>query len=361
MQGKKCSIDDYRSIAIGRGIQWVGTEIPSNIMKRTEWRCLACNRQWFTSFHNIKNGTECKSCILERQRYSEAEYIEYAKGYDFRYVGGYSGSTLNPVTWMCLSGHEWNACFSSIRNGTRCPICAGTQKKTEFEYRQLATKRGIEYIEGYTGNVKDNVKWKCSKNHIFSSSYDKLSNNNHGCNICAHNRTKEEYEYYQLAEKVGIEYLGGYTGGVLRPVKWKCSNGHTWSARYDNIRSGKRCPVCSESHGERTIAAWLEERGIKFEREKMFSTCRDKRKLPFDFCFSVSGIDFLCEYDGIQHFKETKYYSSTRLEGVKRRDSIKSKWASDNGYSLIRVPYTVKDVGGFLSEKIQEHVNKGDL
>lgn len=347
---------DYFTIAIHRGIEWIGGADPGSIMHSTRWHCLKCDHEWSTSFHNIKNGAECKSCILERQRIPESQYIQYADQHGFKYIGGYAGTVSVAVEWECKKGHRWKAPFAAVKNGkTRCPQCSSARKRTEDEYKILGQQRGFEYIDGYTGNVKDKVSWRCPEGHVFKSSYDKIANHKRGCPYCANNQLKSEDEYYRLAQERGFKYLGGYSGGVLRKVKWQCRHDHVWEARYDNINHGRGCPICDESRGERAIAKVLTNMGIEFEREKRFLSCKMRRPLPFDFYFQLNGIDFLCEYDGEQHFFAASNWGGNKaLKSLQERDRIKTEWAAANGYKLIRVPYTIEDVASYLIEQTGE-------
>ena len=78
----------------------------------------------------------------------------------------------------------------------------------------------------------------------------------------------------------------------------------------------------------------LEQAGIKYEREKRFASCKNKRTLPFDFYVENK---YLIEFDGIQHYSnESKFYT----ENVKHNDKIKDTWCKKHHIPLIRIPYT---------------------
>ena len=87
------------------------------------------------------------------------------------------------------------------------------------------------------------------------------------------------------------------------------------------------------SKGNYEISQLLLDADIPFETEKTFSTCKDKKELPFDFYVNN---EYLIEYDGIQHFQETIF----DYEYIHNHDLIKSKWCKENNIPLIRIPYT---------------------
>lgn len=350
---RKWTVEHYRTIGFSRGIEWMGQEYPRNILVSTAWRCLNCGHKWNTSFHNIKNGAGCKACSVNSARTSESQYIEYAKTRNILYLGGYCGNVLSPVEWECFLGHRWRASFASVQSGSGCPDCANCRKRTEDEYKVAGQACGLTYLGGYSGNVKAKVQWKCEQGHVFDATYDHVINKGRGCGICSPTRVKDESEYRQLAESLGFKYVGGYSGSVLEPVEWRCGVGHVWKARYDNINHGRGCPICRESIGEKAVASVLDNLGIAFERQKRFPSCRLHKPLPFDFCFRVNAVDYLCEYDGIQHFESMEWRGGeAALRSIQKRDRIKDEWAKQNGYTLIRVPHTVEDVQGFLADKL---------
>lgn len=107
------------------------------------------------------------------------------------------------------------------------------------------------------------------------------------------------------------------------------------------------CPKCNESKGEKKIAEILNSLNKIFEQEKVFSTCKNKRSLPFDFYLPDQNL--LIEYDGKQHFKPTWFGKAKNrneeqlaacFKRIQLHDLIKTKWAKDNAIKLIRIPYT---------------------
>ena len=92
------------------------------------------------------------------------------------------------------------------------------------------------------------------------------------------------------------------------------------------------------SKGNYQISQILQNANIQFETEKIFSTCKDKTYLPFDFYVNNS---YLIEFDGIQHFQEGFF----NYEYTHNHDLIKNKWCKENNVPLIRIPYThLKDL-----------------
>jgi len=105
-----------------------------------------------------------------------------------------------------------------------------------------------------------------------------------------------------------------------------------------NHLRGCGCPICKESKGEMQISRLLTERGIRFKREYMFSDCKNKKKLPFDFYLVDHNI--CIEYDGRHHFESVEHFGGDdRLEYTKSNDNIKNAFCYLNDITLVRIPY----------------------
>lgn len=95
----------------------------------------------------------------------------------------------------------------------------------------------------------------------------------------------------------------------------------------------------NRSGGELKIEKILKENSIFFETEKSFDSCIfEDTKYPARFDFYVNQ-KYLIEFDGIQHFQETNFFSQN-LSFYQRHDQYKNQWCKDNNIPLIRIPYT---------------------
>lgn len=71
--------------------------------------------------------------------------------------------------------------------------------------------------------------------------------------------------------------------------------------------------------------------------EHSFEGCVSPRGFPLRFDFYAPQAQLLIEADGTQHTDLKNPYAS---EYYMECDAVKTKWAADHGYLLIRVPYT---------------------
>ena len=61
------------------------------------------------------------------------------------------------------------------------------------------------------------------------------------------------------------------------------------------------------------------------------------------FDFYINEDNYIIEYDGEQHFKDTNGFFKTTLEEIQKRDIFKNQWCKENNIPLIRIPYTRYD------------------
>ncbi len=99
------------------------------------------------------------------------------------------------------------------------------------------------------------------------------------------------------------------------------------------------------SRGEIKIEDILRAAGLHFEEEYSFPDLVSStgRPLRFDFCvFDDNGdIDFLIEYQGIQHYQAKSKFGG--YEGLRKQqfnDMRKRIYCEEHGIKLIAIPYT---------------------
>ena len=120
----------------------------------------------------------------------------------------------------------------------------------------------------------------------------------------------------------------------------QCSCGNKVKVLASNLKNGnsQSCGLCgNNSHGNIKIENLLKQANIPYEREKRFSSCKDKSYLPFDFYVNNK---YLIEYDGKQHFQESSLFD---YETTYNHDLMKNEWCKNNKIPLIRIPYTHYD------------------
>lgn len=109
------------------------------------------------------------------------------------------------------------------------------------------------------------------------------------------------------------------------------------------IKKERTSPI-SISKGQDNIRDILFNNNVSFKQE--YSVTQDDKKYRFDFAiFGESGLSYLIEYDGEQHFHPVEQMGGE--EGYQERvkaDQAKNQWAKEHNVKLIRIPYHYTDV-----------------
>jgi very-short-patch-repair endonuclease len=98
-----------------------------------------------------------------------------------------------------------------------------------------------------------------------------------------------------------------------------------------HIHRGCWCPYC-KNKTEMKLYEYLKS---KYITEHQFKTdwCKNKNKLPFDFC--IEEYKIIIELDGRQHFQQVSNWECPIKS--QKKDVYKMKCANSNGYSVIRI------------------------
>ncbi len=112
---------DYHALAKKRGFQWLGPEV-CNVSAKTGWEC-AQGHQWNARYSHIGQGRGCLFCA-DKARKTPADFRALAKSRGFQWLGPESPNSVTRTNWECEQGHQWSTSYSSIRQGSGCPLCA---------------------------------------------------------------------------------------------------------------------------------------------------------------------------------------------------------------------------------------------
>lgn len=358
---ERTSIDEIKNFAKLKG----GYLLSKNYTNNKEilfWKC-NCGEEWESSWSNLKaKNAWCPKCLKRKTSKNRNTYnIEYFKKLAiFKNGLCLSDKYINcneKLEFQCKLGHIWKAKPSNIVNSnTWCPICNHISPVSIEDMQNLAKKKNGECLSNKYINGGIKLLWRCDKGHEWMSIPESIHSGS-WCPICANkNIPLTIREMQEIAKKRNGECLSETYINSKTKLLWKCENNHQWMATPTNIKSGKWCPFCKLSQGEKIINEYLIKNSIIFEREKRFDKCKNNRKLPFDFYLPKQNI--CIEYDGEQHFKPIRFnscsneYANKLLLRVKQNDAIKNEYCTDNNIRLIRIPYTTNNIEEFLNKFI---------
>lgn len=153
-----------------------------------------------------------------------------------------------PVRWRCELGHEWDAKPNDITNGQWCGKCAGNQLLTIDEMHETARQRnGLCLSEEYI-NSQTPLFWQCQQGHTWEATPSDVRSGT-WCKICSTKRRSDARkdtieDMQEMARRRSGECLSAVYINSQTHLLWKCSLGHIWSAKPNNIKNGTWCPRC---------------------------------------------------------------------------------------------------------------------
>lgn len=108
-------------------------------------------------------------------RKTEKDYRTLARGAGLRWIGDkLPTSTLEKTLWQCAQGHQFSMRYGNVYQGRRCPVCSGRKVKEAEDYRRLAKEKGVRFVGPLPANTRTETTWARPDGVQFLSSYRKI-------------------------------------------------------------------------------------------------------------------------------------------------------------------------------------------
>lgn len=263
-------------------------------------------------------------------------------------------------------GYEWSPVADNMLNkNASCPICS------KNSFTPLSYRKYVKIISGWSIIVLDDYKnfntalhYKCLKHdYIFTMTPISFRRGNYRCKKCKYEHNSliqrksnseflEELKEAHNSKIIATDnYINTHTKIMFKCLV--CKN--YWKAEPNSVLRISGCPYCNNSHGEIVIKRILDRGGINYQSPKIFKDCLNIRPLHYD--FYLPDCNLLLEYDGLQHYKSIEFFGGEKsFIDQQKRDAIKNKYAKDNGYILIRIPY--KDTDKAINREVVQALSK---
>ena len=295
--------------------------------------------------------------------FTTGEFIEKAKsihGDTYGYsIANYTGH-YNYLDIVCRKHGKFSQSAGAHLSGQGCKVCGrkrtieAVSKKKRRTLRKFVNESRLVHGSRYDYS-KVNYITGTDKVIIICPDHGEFIQrpNSHldgqGCRYCAHEKSRQDQslgteEFIRRSHNIfgtlydysTVDYVNAKT-----KVDILCPEHGVFSLLpHHHMTSNVGCPNCSTyaSKGEEAVREYLENNNIKYNRFKKFSECTWKGILEFDFYLPKRSI--LIEYDGKQHFEPNEWFGGQReFEAQTQRDKVKDDFATEQGYTLLRIPY----------------------
>jgi very-short-patch-repair endonuclease len=206
-------------------------------------------------------------------------------------------------------------------------------------------------------NNKTTIQIICPKHGIFQKRPDVHISQKQGCPLCKKITTEIFIQRSNKIHNNKYNYSKTIYYNMYKKVLIICPQHNEFYQRpHDHIHNKQGCPKCNSSKGELEIEQFLKEHNIKYETQKRFKDCRDKRPLPFD--FYLPDHNTCIEFDGEHHYINIRYNNKNinSLKNTQQRDTIKNNYCKQKNIRLIRISY--KEIISITSEQIMNLITK---
>lgn len=270
-------------------------------------------------------------------------------------------NTRTKITVKCHIHGYFYALPKTLLNGNGCKQCGIQKLKKHFSLTKIdfikksINKHGDLYNYDELNYINNNTKVK-----IICKTHGEFSQipNDHlrgaGCPKCAIIKTQQKNTYTteSFIEKALMVHGNRFTydttlyESCYKKVKIICKKHGEFLQKPCEHLSGNSCPKCNLSKGEYIIQNWLSENNISYSYNHTFKDCinpETNRKLKYD--FYIPSYNILIEFDGIQHFKPTRFngiqQTKAEINFIKTKycDKLKTDYAFKNKIPLLRIKY----------------------
>jgi hypothetical protein len=360
-------LQEFISIAENKGGECTSRKYINNKTKLA-FKC-SQGHEWEAIPSNILRGHWCKICGNINQGKKKALSIEVMKSIAIDRGGlclsdDYT-NTFSKLKWQCSKGHIWYAVGGSVKSGTWCPICAGKDQDENFRLiTAIAKEKGGECLSESYITAKTKLKFRCNLGHEWLATADSVKRGS-WCQSCI-NLSKGSEEFgisidflNEIAKIKGGKLLSDIYINSGEKLKWQCANGHIFETKYDHIKTGSWCPICSSGLIESIVRLFFEYiTGQTFLKVRPKWLVNDLgKRLELDGYNKELGIAF--EYHGEQHFNYNPFFHRNKNTLKKRLedDAVKRELCSKNNVFLIEIDYKVDkdDIFQFILEALNSH------
>lgn len=280
---------------------------------------------------------------------------------------------LQLICPRCNNIYERN--FDNIKN-RKNPLCSdcgrelgGIKQAFDFNFVknfiEIESNSACKLLSDSYVNSDSKLELRCACGNEFSATFYKFKNcNKRQCNECGIEIIRNKMltplnEIIAMVELEGYRFIENKANGGDQRVLVQCSQLHKpYWVNISKFKLGQRCPNCSRSLGEESIADNLDNYGIRYEREYIFNDLIGVGggNLRYDFAiFHDNELIKLLEYDGKQHF-EVAFNDEIQFKRTQLHDKIKNDYASNNNIPLLRIPYTeYEDIPNIIEEIINKY------
>ena len=305
--------------------------------KRLKWKCKN-GHILFRSPDEIRKKNGCSECYGNKPLgLDHINKLAEKKG--GKCISKKYTSVRNYLKWKCSKGHVWKAKYYTVaKNNVWCPKCHDQYQIDALNL--IAINKGGKFLSTKFIGWNPKYEWKCKEGHIWKASGTEVKLGS-WCRVCAGTEPIRIQEIQRLAKAKGGKCLSKKSLGAHKKLKWQCKEGHVWESTVANIKNNNSwCPKCHFYYSEEICRTTFEQLfRTKFPKSRPDWLIGLKgRLMELDGYSKKYGLAF--EYHGEQHFGKSFFNKDKKtLDYGVSRDKKKLKLCQNNNVKLIILSY----------------------
>jgi uncharacterized protein YkuJ len=290
------------------------------------------NNLWKITFNKFKNNKKRCSCNTKPVNKHSYKYIKnFIKTEGYELLSNTYVNALTKLLLKCPVGHEYKVKFNDFQQGSRCPVCANIIPPTIEEIKKSFSDEGYILLSNTYINNNNKLNYKCSKGHKHYISW-KMWKKGQRCPYCYGNNRKTTKYVKSFIEKEGYQLLSDTYINAHTKLLLKCPIGHEYEVKFNNFKTGQRCPVCNaentSSKQERELQDYIESLGYNIIRNDRSQIINPLTGYNLELDIWIPNLKKAIEYNGT--------YWHNKLDMIKR-DKIKADQCRQKGIDLLIV------------------------
>lgn len=279
------------------------------------------------TLENFKLGQRPENKV---RKFTQEEVANYFKEHGYTLLSEYVNSGKK-VKIRNSKGDEYETRFNDFKRGKR----PDNRPVYTYEYvNYYVNKLGYTLLSDIYVNRNSNLTICNSDGDVYETTLNRLMLGRRPENYIRY--TKEDIAKEVSPYGYKVKHVNsGHDITLITP------SGYIWKTSIYNFRAGKRSPLertlgRGNSKGELIVANILKSNGIDFLHQHTININGNRHILDF----YLPNKNIIIEYDGIQHYKDTKGIYTGKFKEQQLRDADKDNWAKQNNLNMIRIPYT---------------------
>lgn len=253
MMNRRCSVcaknsnADFRKRLLNKAkeLNFKVLDVPLNTVNSISFECDKGHvfKRNPSNFYNL--NSKCPICNKGNRKMPLVgdAFNEYVASFGYKAIGIYVNNATK-IEFRCDKGHIYKTTPKAFKSGCRCPKCSNVcPEQAKENFIKVCNDNNYTVIGKYV-STKVKVKIRCSKGHEFSARPNDITMGSR-CPKCANTCPEQSKEkFLKILEKKNYKLTGVYTGN-MNPVEMQCNIGHKFIRRPNDIHNGYGCRICA--------------------------------------------------------------------------------------------------------------------